>query len=595
MCGRFARLACATLLFACTHAPAPEQKPRAATSGIAAAASVASVSTASAGPSASPSAAHEIPKPPPPVPFTGGVHAVRGDNGLVVAVEAQAARVGAEVLSAGGNAVDAAVATVFALCVTHQSAASLGGGGFALVRPRESATLAFDFREAAPSGLERKAFEQMLAQGARGKDAVGVPGVVAGLAALTTRLGTRPLSALIAPALELARSGFLPGKWEAELFRMSQATLSRDPSAGAAFFKGGKPPPAGKRLLQPQLARSLEALSKAGPDAFYKGAIAERLARALAPHGPSREDLAQYRCIEREPLSIEYHAYTVQTMPPPSAGGVALIGTLLALADAHAPAPAGSLEATHYLLEAQRRAQAERRLGVVDPDGLSAEARQKQLERWQDARFWLTPPIGPRATPSGELRAAPTEPEREAEHTTHVSVVDRNGMAVSLTTTLSASFGAKLMAPDTGFVLNNAVASFSLSGDNQPRPRARTTSSMAPTLLIAEGHFAVLGTPGGDTIPSTLSQIVTHLVDEHMSLEDAIEAPRWHQSFLPDEARYEPALKSTPWLAELAKLGHRPRALARRFGDANCIIVTSLIAGYADSREPGVSIAAAGR
>jgi gamma-glutamyltranspeptidase/glutathione hydrolase len=509
----------------------------------------------------------------------------------VVAVETRAAEVGARVLKEGGNAVDAAIATVFALTVTHPSAASLGGGGFALVRPRGGTTLAFDFRETAPSALTQKDFEQAINNGGRGKSAVGIPGVVQGLATLAARAGTRPLGELLAPAIELSRDGVELPRWEAELLRMSARYLREDRTLKRTFFVGGKPATTGTRVRQPELAWVLEQIRDHGVDGFYQGPVAERLVRALAPNGPSLDDLAKYRCIERTPLELVYRGYTVQTMPPPSAGGVALVGTLAMLSNAPPSTPA-SAASIHYLLEAQRRAQAERRLNVLDPDLLSADELDRRRERWKTPSYWLTAPITDRATPSTELRAHVTEAEREAEHTTHVSVVDAKGMVISLTTTLSASFGAKIAAAGTGVVLNNAVASFSLNGENLPRAGARTTSSMAPTLLLAGNDVvAVLGTPGGDTIPSTLAQIVSHLVDERMSLEAAIEAPRFHQSFLPDEARYEPALQASPWLDELVRRGHRLRALKRRFGDANCVVLSGENAfGYADSREPGAAI-----
>lgn len=547
------------------------------------------VPAASSGPSQAEGRAREPPRLELP-PFEGGPGAVASTSGVVVAVEQQAAAIGASVLAAGGNAVDAAVATVLALSVTHSSAASLGGGGFALLRRPGGPTLAFDFRESAPSALGRRDFDAMQRAGGHGKESVGVPGLVAGLVALRERAGSRPLSELAQPAVELAERGFVLGRWEAELFQMSFPHLKDDPTLRRTFFADGKPPTAGSRIVQPELAWTLARLRDAGADAFYRGDIAERLAKALAPRGPSLDDLSNYRCIERSPLVSSYRGYVVETMPPPSAGGVALVGTLLMLANA-ARSESSSAEAVHYLLEAQRRAQAERRLGVTDPDRVDEAERERRRLGWLSPESWLTAPITAEATPSQRLRRAPPEAEREAEHTTHVSVADRDGMVVSLTTTLSASFGAWIAAAGTGIVLNNAVASFSSTGENQPRAGARTTSSMAPTLLLSEGQVrAVLGTPGGDTIPSTLSQIVSHLVDERSSLQAAIEAPRWHQAFLPDEARYEPELKSAPILPELVRRGHRLRALRRRFGDANAIVLAGNVAyGYADSREPGTA------
>ncbi len=534
-----------------------------------------------------------LPRQAAPTYFAGGEHAVNSAAGIVVAVEEQATRVGADVLAHGGNAVDAAIATVLCLAVTHPSAASLGGGGFALVRTAtENKTRAFDFRETAPQHLERGAFIRMIAAGAHDRRAIGVPGLVAGLSLLHEQFGSRPFSELLAPALRLARDGYPLPRWEANLVRSAAPELSREPAGRRIFLKNGKPAPEGARFIQRELAWTLERLATEGSQAFYRGAIAERLARALAPDGPDAADLAAYRAVEREPLSIPYRGFSIETMPPPSAGGIALLGTLLALS--RSPSPTNEVDRVHLLLEAEERAQAERRFGVVDPEAQAPNVNSERRARWLDPAFWLQIPIAlDQKTPSGRIHPVLPSSAVESEHTTHVSVVDRQGTAVSLTATLSGSFGSRVVAEGTGIVLNNSVASFSTSGENQPLPGRRTTSSMAPTLVFSEGRLiAVLGTPGGDTIPSTLAQLIVHLVDEQLPLDKAVEAPRWHHGFLPDQARFEPTPKpSADLLRELEKRGHKLRPLARRMGDANCIVVTPEgAAGYADSREPGVAI-----
>jgi gamma-glutamyltranspeptidase/glutathione hydrolase len=514
---------------------------------------------------------------------------------LVVAVEERAARVGAAVLERGGNAVDAAIATLLALTVTHPSAASLGGEGFALVRPAAGPTEALDFVARAPAALTREKFDRMILAHARGAAAVGVPGVVAGLGLLHARFATRPFAELVAPALALARAGYPLGAWQAELIRKSFATLKEDRAARALFAARGRPREALHAFVQPDLAWTLERLARAGTEDFYRGQVAERLARALAPEGPSLSDLNEYRAVWRAPVSIRYGNSTLETMPPPSAGGVALVGALLALSSLP-PQTAGSASDIHALLEAERRAQAERRSSVLDPDALPESERNLRQARWLDPAFWRRVPIEQgQVAPSSAIDALTPSISVESEHTTHFSVADRNGMVVSLTTTLCASFGAKIVAAGTGIVLNNAVATFGASGDNQPAPGRRTTSSMAPSLLLsADRTVAVLGTPGGDTIPSTLAQIVRHLVDEGLALDRAVEAPRWHHGFTPDEARYEPSAgKDSELLRELARRGHHLRAFARRMGDANCIVFDAERAyGYADTREPGVAVAA---
>jgi gamma-glutamyltranspeptidase/glutathione hydrolase len=256
-----------------------------------------------------------------------------------------------------------------------------------------------------------------------------------------------------------------------------------------------------------------------------------------------------------------------------------------------APAAAPPADALHRFLEASRRAHVERRFSVVDPERLAPEEHAARRARWLDSAFWLRVPIDPEhATPFATLHAPAAGAAQESEHTTHVSVADADGMVVSLTTTLSASFGSKIVAAGTGIVLNNAVASFSASGDNQPEPGRRTTSSMAPTLVLRGDQVnAVLGTPGGDTIPSTLAQIVRGLVIDGLTLDRAVDARRWHQGYDPDRARYEPAPPLDPALLEsLRRRGHHPQPFRRPIGAANCILVgPDGASGYADARELG--------
>lgn len=531
-----------------------------------------------------------------PPPLARMTDSAASSQGVVVAVEPLAAEIGARVLERGGNAVDAAIAVTLALCVTHSSAASLGGGGFALIRLGGGATEAFDFREVAPASLTREKFDEMIASGARGPAAVGVPGTVAGLSLLHQRFGTLPFAELVTPALALARDGHSMRPWQARVLGWSYGALARDAAARQIFGRKGKPLASGERLVQPELAWSLERLASAGPDDFYRGDLARRLAEGLAPHGPSLTDLSKYEAHTRTPLAFDYRDYTIETMPPPSAGGVALAGILLGLSrSAPNPADIRSSADIHWFLEASRRAQAERRLRVVDPDTLSESELRKRRDSWLDPAFWSKIPINPeQATPSEHVHSLYGLATRESDHTTHLSVADARGGVVSLTTTLSASFGAKFVAGATGIVMNNAAASFSFTGENQPLPSKRTTSSMAPTLILrGEQIAAVLGTPGGDSIPSTLAQIIRNLIDHRLPLDRAITAPRWHHGFVPDAARYEPSPAPDPRvLSQLKALGHRLRPFRRSIGDANCIVIDDRRAfGFADPREFGVSVA----
>jgi gamma-glutamyltranspeptidase/glutathione hydrolase len=401
----------------------------------------------------------------------------------------------------------------------------------------------------------------------------------------------------MAPAVELAQKGFILAQRQAELLAASYPALAKDATLVKRFGDKDKtkPKPQGSRILQPELAAALERIQKDGAAGFYTGPTAEALAKA--PGSLIRPaDLEAYRAVERTPLRSSYRGLTVETMPPPSAGGVALtemLGVLERL-EAH---DKGGVEEVHLFLEASRRAQAERRFGVSDPDSLDSEAQQQALSRFLDPQALLAraPIDRERATPSKSIAPSYPGAVEESEQTTHLSVVDAQGMVVSLTTTISASFGAKLTAPGTGIILNNSVASFSRFGSNQPAPGRRTTSSMAPTLVLDGSRVVlVLGTPGGDTIPSTIVQILRHVVDHNFPLDQAVSAPRIHQGFLPDRARFESKRPLDPSLiAALRARGHAVTGSHLAMGDSNDLLLQDGLAyGVADPRGGGLALAA---
>jgi len=535
---------------------------------------------------------------PVPAPFSarGGARAVRATAGAVTSVEPHATRAGIAILEHGGNAVDAAVAVAYALAVTHPSAGNLGGGGFILVRPAGGPTVALDFRETAPLGLTRDRFDAMEKNGGMGPVSVGIPGSVAGLELAHDRFGRLPRASVLAPAIALAQ-GHALGAHQADLLAGSFKALTQDPAARAIFSKDKRPLAAGARLVQRDLAATLQRISDQGRAGFYAGPTAQALS-GLSAGLISSADLVAYQAKWREPLRFDYHGLQVEVMPPPSAGGVAVTQMLLMLQALHAAELAhDSAAELHLFIEASRRAQAERRFSVVDPDALTAEASARKRARWLDPNTWLSAaPIDPEhASPSASIQPPSTEPLRELEHTTHFSVVDAEGMVVSCTTTLSASYGAKLVLPGTGVVLNNSVASFSSTGANQPVPGRRTVSSMAPTLVLEGEHpLLVLGTPGGDSIPSTIVQILRHVVDHGESLSDAVDAPRIHHGFLPDVVRYEPRTPPpAAVLRELKRRGHQLKRGPASIGDANEILIQGGVAwAYADAREFGLALAA---
>lgn len=528
----------------------------------------------------------------------GGEKSVASRNGIVTSSEAQATRAGVAMLELGGNAVDAAVATAFALAVTHPSAGNIGGGGFMLVRRpgAEQTTTAIDFRETTPAALTRSRFDKMQREGAKSAAAAaGIPGSVAGLLLAHETFGKLTREQVLAPAIALSTHGFILAQRQSELLAASFGAVSKDALLAKRFGDGTKAKPSGARIVMPELGAALSRIQKDGAAGFYSGQTAQALTRAPGSL-MSLEDLSRYRAVLRTPLRSSYRGLTIETMPPPSAGGVALTELLgmLELSKAH---EARGAEELHLFLEACRRSQAERRFGVTDPDAMSAEELNASLLRYASPQALLerAPIDAGRATPSAQIAPLFPGASRESEQTTHLSAVDRDGMVVSLTTTLSASFGAKVTAPGTGIVLNNSVASFSSTGPNQPAPGKRTTSSMAPTLVLSGGKvLLVLGTPGGDTIPSTIAQVLRNVVDHQMPLDLAVAAPRVHQSFLPDRARFEARRPiAAPLVAALKSMGHDISGSHLAMGDSNDILVDDEQAyGVADPRGGGLAAAA---
>lgn len=519
---------------------------------------------------------------------------VSGKNGVVTSVEAQATRLGIAILESGGNAIDAAVATAFGLAVTHPSAGNLGGGGFLLVR-RGPEIAALDFREDAPTNLTEKAFFRMLEQGAKTGAAVGVPGTVAGLLLAHERFGRLPLGRVIIGAEKLAREGYVLGARQAQTIGWSRADLARDPVAKRLFFAKGEPLVAGAKLKRPDLALALERIRTLGKKGFYGGPTAEDLIQSLGADGiMTRADLARYEAKFREPLWFDYRGYRIVTMSPPSGGGVALTQILTMLGATAAPQEDSQFY--HHFAEASRRAQLERILFVRAPEREPRADLEKLRTRWLDPTTWLhaNPIVETKKTASADLESAPGFDKQEEDHTTHLSVVDGQGMAVSMTLTLSGSFGARVFSRETGIALNNSVASFSLVGRNRPEGGMRTVSSMAPTLIVDDTDTLVLGSPGGDTIPSTIALLVLRLVDQGQDFRAAVTAPRIHQGLFPDLLEIERNRPLPfPILQALEKRGHKIGRKRSAQGDAN---IAAWLAGVAhaisDERESGLALAA---
>ena len=536
------------------------------------------------------------------------VHPALAPNGMVASQEGRATRVGVEILKRGGNAVDAAVAVGFALAVTLPRAGNLGGGGFMLVHLAErNETVAIDYREVAPRAATPTMF-----LGANGEPdprlsrdsglAAGVPGTVAGLAEAHRRYGSGRLSLaeLVAPAIRMARDGIVVDEDLADSLPRAAARLGRFPSSRRIFLKpDGTAPGHGELLVQQDLARSLEAIAQQGPTGFYEGATAARIVAALAQHGGimTAEDFRAYRPVIRDVVRGSYKGYAIASMPPPSSGGVHLVQMLNLLE----PLDLGrrghnSAETIHLMVEAMKLAYADRARYLGDPDSVAVPVRGLTSRAYADG---LRARIDPeRARPSAEIRAGDPAPH-EGEQTTHFSVVDRFGNAVSNTYTLNFSYGLGLVAEGTGILLNNemddfaaragAVNAFGLvqGAANLPGPGKRPLSSMTPTILFRDGRVSmVTGSPGGSRIITITLQTILNVVDHGLNVAEAVAAPRIHHQWLPDTIDVETGL-SVDTLRLLAGRGHRVVARGT-FGNVNAILaVPGGWAGAADTRQRG--------
>jgi len=586
------------------HAPPPRRADDPAPPASALPAPNASATIAELAPSAAaPAPAYPPPAAPdPPIALhPGGKSAVRGEAGLVTSVEPNATQAGIDILRNEGNAVDAAIAVAFALAVTHPSAGNLGGGGFMLVRRNDGTTTAIDFRETAPAAATPEKNKAMLDAGAFGYASAAVPGTVAGLHLAHEKFGARPWAELVAPAISLAKKGHKLGPRQGQVLAWNWDKLKKDPVARATYGHGKEALKTGDVWKQPDLARTLEAIARGGVKGFYEGPVAAKIDRAMKAHGGliTAADLAGYKAVIREPLRFSYRGFDVATMPPPSMGGVAFAEIMLSLERWRAfEAPVDSGQSLHLFVEASRRAYSERRLAGADPDfqpadatatlvakllgGLHLETRKPALDR-------------DHATASSTLATATAEEPPESPQTTHFSVVDREGNAVSCTYTQSAAFGSKIVIPGTGVLLANAMGAFSIIGPNALAPGKRMASSMTPTIVAQNGKLVlVLGSPGGDTIPNTVAQVFRNLVDYGMTIDEAVAHARIHHQYFPDKVRIE---KGNPppraALDDLIKRGHALDFDAVPMGDANDILINPAdqkLWGTIDQREGGKAL-----
>ena len=539
----------------------------------------------------------------------GASEPTRARQGMVVASDGVAAAVGRDALRAGGSAVDAAVATAFALAVTLPAAGNVGGGGFLVHRAADGSAAAYDFRETAPAAAAPGMFVSGgVYDAARHHDshvAVGVPGTVAGLHRAWTDHGRLPWRRLVEPAIALARDGFVLSYARAASLAAVLPRMARYPASVAAFSNGGAPYAPGDRLRQPDLAATLERIAADGPAGFYRGRTAALVAREMAAHGGliTEADLAGYEPRVREPVRGTYRGYEVLSMPPPSSGGVTLVQMLNVLEGYDLQAAGhGSARNAHRIVEAMRRGFADRARHLGDPDFNPAMPVLRLTSKEYAA--------GLRATidPDRASRSAPDTFEwpPAGDETTHVSVVDAERNAVALTTTLEQSYGAKIVAPGTGFLLNNEMGDFNAAPGlttaagligtppNLAEPGKRMLSSMTPTIVAQGGRlFLVTGSPGGRTIINTVLHTILNVVDFGMNVQEAVDAPRFHHQWLPDRLLYERRGLSPDTVALLEARGHAltPRASQ---GAAHAILFDAgadVLEGAADRRRADAAAA----
>jgi gamma-glutamyltranspeptidase/glutathione hydrolase len=530
--------------------------------------------------------------------------AVRAGNGMVVAQEHRAARIGVEILDRGGNAVDAAVAVGFAMAVTYPRAGNIGGGGFMVIHRATGEDVAIDYRETAPAAATPTMF-----LGANGEPdpkksrdsalAIGVPGTVAGLALAHEKYGSGKftLADLMEPAIRLAEQGVRVEDDTADSLPYARERLARWPAAAAIFLKNGNQPlESGDRLLQFDLADTLKLIADKGPTGFYEGRTAKTLAREIHAAGGliTEDDLKNYRAVVRQPVRGTYRGYSIVSMPPSSSGGIALI-EMLNILEGYQLGTLPKPQAQHLIIEAMKRAYADRARFLGDPSSVNVPAKSLTSKKYAAT---LRATITDKATPSAEIKAGDPK-SHEGDNTTHFSVIDRNGNAVSNTYTLNFSYGLGMVADGTGVLLNNELDDFAAKAGasnayglvqyeaNLPGPGKRPLSSMSPTIVLKDGKPAlVTGSPGGSRIITAVLQIILNSLDFGMTIDQAVGAPRLHHQWLPDQVLAEPGFDPA-LLADLAARGHKI-VPARPGTSANSIAVTKDgIVGAADPRTSG--------
>ncbi len=552
--------------------------------------------------------------------YEAGQAPVTSSNGMVVSTDWYASEVGAAVLARGGNAVDAAIAVEFALAVVNPEAGNIGGGGFMVVRLADGETAALDFREKAPAAATRDMYldadGNLTDRSIVGHLASGVPGTVSGMWAAHERYGTLPWAELIQPAIALAEGVTVTPRIHGSILNMEEA-LSGFAASAAAFLPGGSAPPLDSIWSQPDLARTLARVRDQGPDGFYRGETADLFVAEMERGGGiiTHADLEAYSAAWREPVEFTYRGHTVISMPPSSSGGPTL-AEIANIAEGYdfSALPWHGTDHIHFMVEAYRRAFADRNEYLADPDFVDMPLDRMTSKAYAEEQRSSIDPT--RATPSSEVKPGLEPALRESENTTHFSIVDGDGNAVAVTTTLNSWYGSKVTVAGAGFVLNNEMDDFAakpgtpnqfglVQGENNAiEPGKRMLSAMTPTILLdPDGElFLVTGTPGGSTIITTVFQTISNVIDFGMSVADAVAAPRIHHQHLPDQVTVEHGGLGAEVLSELEQRGHSVRVREQGppgvyftgglSGDVQAIRVhpDGSLEGFSDQRRGGAAV-----
>ncbi len=542
--------------------------------------------------------------------FSESKDPLRGKNGMVVSASELASQVGIEILKKGGNAVDAAVAVGFALAVTYPAAGNIGGGGFMVIHLNDGTNTTIDYREKAPLSATEFLYQDSLGnflpeKSQEGVTSSGVPGSVAGLIYALEKYGSLSLAEIIQPAIDLARDGFVLEYRLARSFEYEIDSFNKYESSKKIFTKDGNPFNEGDFFIQNDLANTLELIKNGGVDGFYSGKTAELIVNQISQQGGyiTLEDLKNYKPIERSAISSDYKGYKVITMGPPSGGGVSLLQMLNILENkSFEKNEWGSSGYFHNLIEAMKYSFADRSKHIGDPDFYDVPIDWLLSNKYAEELFNN---IKNDATPSLEILPGEANSYSESEETTHYSVIDKFGNAVSTTTTINSSFGSKVVVDGAGFLLNNEMDDFSSkpgepnqfgligSEANKIEPGKRMQSSMSPTIILKDDKaFMLIGSPGGSTISTVVLQVILNVLDFGMDIQQAIDMPRIHHQWLPDEINYERFGLSLDVIQSLQNRGHIFGGI-RTLGRCEGIVVdfeNEIFFGATDPRGYGAAI-----